>query len=1022
MSGRNGGVKQSHASSAKLNILGSRRTVPGQAPRFHNRTLGPQAIDNLRSQRSDEMREQLTGMDGEQRANLDDLRRRALDDNYSPPALTSTLEQDVLDGSERLNLSHAGGELNLPGEGVFLGLEEDLTHEVRSQSKRYDWRTRTDQTERRNQAFQSQMEGLTDAYMRFCAEDELRGRHGGNRWEELELRRQTRAGDSPTVEAVYEIKVVDSFETRTVDVDVSDTQGRLNIANLVVAGLMPCAPYTPHVAFTIRVLESYRTLHARCPQLAIHAYVKALCDQHEVEYYPYLRQQFSNAYDVYLEIRHCTDARRLKHACPACTYKLEGEDDLIFDMLTTMDGNDSLKRVLRRSKVEQDNESSEPTLGPSRERVDNRDAGDGYFIDRGMVEEWAKRRLADILPMEANSDEDNPCADRWKNMINDVTSKMWGIFDETGIFLALCRHGFVLVIADMIRSGELAKYPLAVVKLLLDTFGFKLGAGYDVGCHFGTTVNNSDLGEQARAQGFKSLVGSFHGHAHNRLCQLNFLATYVKGLGIEDLEGCERFFSRSNGLAKSCRYASRFHRQQEISTYCKQIDAVETYANLSNFLCTNYRQALNILKTEPALHAWMEREGIEDVETFHEWLREEREYLLGLKAASRKDVETLEMEYIRKLRKLQDSTAKHATLLGLARQANRDDGDFVPGVRKEDVARRHAKDRVDRDREAVRELERLLEVSQTWTESSPKWSETVVAIQRRDYQAALNALELVVVERIFELTKVNRSQTGYKMRTHIGKALQARSKAVRNAIERYNAAARELTPPKPDLTWNQVVEYAFLGDFDLLRDAEAVVLSRPWTRPAYRMYMDNYFKTLRAREEIKRLNVEIPRVITWIQDETRVLEKKEEALERAEDGTDEEQRRSWHLAVQVRLYRQRRGRFNAGHMARFRKLAGTPGFTGSIRPGRAVEVTESRRAQRAADGELLSRVNGDSEDEMEGVEETPAAADAPPTGEDGVDDDEEGEDAHDEEVGELLYHISRIGLDDGDRPRADDDG
>jgi hypothetical protein len=40
-------------------------------------------------------------------------------------------------------------------------------------------------------------------------------------------------------------------------------------------------------------------------------------------------------------------------------------------------------------------------------------------------------------------------------MINNVTSKMWGIFDETGIFLVLCPHGFVLVIADMIKSGEL---------------------------------------------------------------------------------------------------------------------------------------------------------------------------------------------------------------------------------------------------------------------------------------------------------------------------------------------------------------------------------------------------------------------------------------------------------------------------------------------------------------------------------------------------------------------------------------
>jgi hypothetical protein len=40
-------------------------------------------------------------------------------------------------------------------------------------------------------------------------------------------------------------------------------------------------------------------------------------------------------------------------------------------------------------------------------------------------------------------------------MVNDVTSKMWGIFDETGIFLALCRNEFVLVIADMLRSGKL---------------------------------------------------------------------------------------------------------------------------------------------------------------------------------------------------------------------------------------------------------------------------------------------------------------------------------------------------------------------------------------------------------------------------------------------------------------------------------------------------------------------------------------------------------------------------------------
>jgi hypothetical protein len=43
---------------------------------------------------------------------------------------------------------------------------------------------------------------------------------------------------------------------------------------------------------------------------------------------------------------------------------------------------------------------------------------------------------------------------------------------------------------------------------------------------------------------------------------------------------------------------------------------------------------------------------------------------------------------------------------------------------------------------------------------SPKWVSTVVEIKKRKYQLALDALELLIVERIFELTKMNQSQTG----------------------------------------------------------------------------------------------------------------------------------------------------------------------------------------------------------------------------------------------------------------------
>ncbi|KAJ7786908.1 hypothetical protein B0H14DRAFT_2400086, partial [Mycena olivaceomarginata] len=158
----------------------------------------------------------------------------------------------------------------------------------------------------------------------------------------------------------------------------------------------------------------------------------------------------------------------------------------------------------------------------------------------------------------------------------------------------------------------------------------------------------------------------------------------------------------------------------------------------------------------------------------------------------------------------------------------------------------------------------------------------VKLVKEKKFTDALNELELLIVERIFELTKVNRSGTAYKMRTHIAKALQARSVAIKNAISRYNTAAFALEPPAPSLTWDQVVEYTFLADFDFLRATDGELLNKPWSRPAYRLAMDSYFKILRAREEIVRLNIEIRRLVTWINDEDQFLRNRE--LELVESG------------------------------------------------------------------------------------------------------------------------------------------
>jgi hypothetical protein len=47
------------------------------------------------------------------------------------------------------------------------------------------------------------------------------------------------------------------------------------------------------------------------------------------------------------------------------------------------------------------------------------------------------------------------CADQWKNAGPERHKQMLNLFDETGIFIAACRHRTVLYACDMIRSGEL---------------------------------------------------------------------------------------------------------------------------------------------------------------------------------------------------------------------------------------------------------------------------------------------------------------------------------------------------------------------------------------------------------------------------------------------------------------------------------------------------------------------------------------------------------------------------------------
>jgi hypothetical protein len=147
----------------------------------------------------------------------------------------------------------------------------------------------------------------------------------------------------------------------------------------------------------------------------------------------------------------------LKNACPACLYELEGEPKLKRHVIVTQDGNNSLKRFGHCERVVRFDGTVVP--GASKERYDHRQALGDFFLPRSDIE-WAKDEVDELMKgfeLEAGEggDEGAGCEERWENMKEDITARVWGLYDETGIFPALCRHRFVLVIVDMVQSGEL---------------------------------------------------------------------------------------------------------------------------------------------------------------------------------------------------------------------------------------------------------------------------------------------------------------------------------------------------------------------------------------------------------------------------------------------------------------------------------------------------------------------------------------------------------------------------------------
>lgn len=321
---------------------------------------------------------------------------------------------------------------------------------------------------------------------------------------------------------------------------------------------------------------------------------------------------------------------------------------------------------------------------------------------------------------------------------------------------------------------------------VIDVLGERTLGAYDIGCGFQSTIRASRLGDAFERQKCRMCVDAFHGYAHNYLCQTKNHPNGITGAGIEDFGTIEHFFSASNAIAPVIRYASSYRRHVFLDLFFKQWDE-DKYLNLGTMIYNNYKQALDIVSTESiALDEAKQSLGIQEGD-LESWRQEEIEYFAHLGKETEWDVHA--MAYVELLLKLRDAEflflffAFHqVTNYHLRSQAQSASARFLSttpmdyqfvsntgtqsysgdmaATRKLETQRRYSAERLATIQQEVTSMEVKMGIANRWQPSSPEYQAMLKYMSNHQYQRALDNLQRLVVQRLFELQRLNISQTG----------------------------------------------------------------------------------------------------------------------------------------------------------------------------------------------------------------------------------------------------------------------
>ncbi|KAG2214576.1 hypothetical protein INT45_005217 [Circinella minor] len=293
-----------------------------------------------------------------------------------------------------------------------------------------------------------------------------------------------------------------------------------NSITLLRHNLIASSPFLPRMAFHISHLEWYSLLRAE-GHLSCQAFANAFAMMHNLQINDTLRKSLANAFFMYQQVKNGVDQQLIQAelqeipeeetaACPACPTK--GEEA---HMTVAIDGNHQLRRLKRNDQ-------------------DIKKATCNIFFEADNYQELFGDEVERNIPNSSDG-----CKYLKKHRVH-----------EPGILRCVCKHNIPLEFTNMYESGERYKYPLSLIKVLVQKYGPRINCLYDIGCRFSAAVDK--YYPQLKDHGSKVAIGVFHAYCHSMECQIYNNPRYIDNFGLVDGEGMERLWSTIGNLPFTC--------------------------------------------------------------------------------------------------------------------------------------------------------------------------------------------------------------------------------------------------------------------------------------------------------------------------------------------------------------------------------------------------------------------------------------------------------------------------------------